>query len=139
MLFSVIYSVDMPKDHSVQEWRPANHRKWELTEWDDHEGELAYANLPKHRKYCKLLTRKEFDDFVWDQGLYMEDVETMGSIGAPGLGLFLAPAVSFTGDNDQIYQSAYVTPIPDRISEKFELTERHWNMVYKAMLSVYGV
>jgi hypothetical protein len=60
-----------------------------------------------------LDTDAEFAEFVDHCGLHIEDVETVGSIGAPGFGFGWAPALSFASHDPECLQSAYVTPIPD--------------------------
>jgi hypothetical protein len=37
-------------------------------------------------KWCAILNREQFDNFIERCGLTAEDVQTMGSIGAPGFG-----------------------------------------------------
>lgn len=145
MLFSVIYSVDVPKDGSIREYAPPNVRKlWEQTEGDE---QYEYSYLEgkwkkgRHRKWCAVLTREQFDKFVEKLSLYAERTETMGSLGAPGLGYGVSPAISFT---DNRYSSAilgaYVTPLPDKVRQKQEhpFTERDWERVRRAVLKVYG-
>jgi hypothetical protein len=167
MHFSVIYSFDVRRNQSVVPWQPKAHRtRWNCTEGDEQfEFEYLGDNCKggKHRKYCAILTRSQFDEFVSDMGLVMEDVETMGSLGAPGCGFGLAPAVSFHrewgGHEDEpIWCNAYVTPIPDFKPrwERFDLpllgeegkamadehrerrSEQIWQRIRDAMLSVYG-
>ena len=60
----------------------------------------------------------------------------MGSLGAPGCGFGLAPAISFTSDDQDAITSAYVTPLPETDKEK--LTEQDWRQTRLAVLSVYG-
>ena len=99
MLFSVIYSVDVPQGISIKPYTPPQvGRLWTRTEGDE---QYEYSYLEgrwekgKHRKWAALLTRKQFDAFVEKLGLVAEDVQTMGSLGAPGFGFGWAPAISF--------------------------------------------
>ena len=45
----------------------------------------------KHRKWCGLLTKEQFEGFVNSTGLIADSTETMGSIGPTGLRLRLVP------------------------------------------------
>jgi hypothetical protein len=60
----------------------------------------------------------------------------MGSIGAPGFGFGWAPAISFTGDEQDAIQSAFVTPLPEVEKDSFD--DRDWERVREAVLAVYG-
>jgi hypothetical protein len=137
MKFYVIYEFDVPHDLSVKSCNPPfRSRNFKLTECHDSEifcPEYAGDRVKtgKHRKYAGILTRKQFDALVDDQELSMENVETLGSLTELGW----LPAVSFTSYNGDCYQNAYVTPLPDT---KRELTERDWNRIRAAMLSVYS-
>jgi hypothetical protein len=140
MLFSIIYSVDVPRDASVRPYAPPQSRgAWDLTEGDS-EYEYGYLGgrwkKGKHRKWCAVLNRKQFDAFVSHCGLVAEDVETLGSLGAPGFGVGWAPAISFHSDDEDAMQSAYVTPLLDRLKKPAD--ERAWERVRKAVISVYG-
>ena len=139
MVFSIIYSVDVPSDVDVADFAPPDLDLWDETEDDDQYG---YGYLEgrweegHHRKWCAVLTRKEFDEFINCCGLFAEDVQTMGSLGAPGCGVGLSPAISFTSDDPDAIRSAYVTPLPEVRKELGD--ERDWQRVRNAMLSVYG-
>ena len=140
MLFSVIYSVDVPQGISIKPYTPPQvGRLWTRTEGDE---QFEYSYLEgrwekgKHRKWAALLTRKQFDAFVEKLGLVAEDVQTMGSLGAPGFGFGWAPAISFNGDDEDAILNAYVTPIPEVEKESFN--ERDWQRVREAVLNVYG-
>jgi len=140
MLFSVIFSADVPAEVSLKNYTPPKARSlWTRTE----SGKSEYAYLEgvwkrgRHGKWTALLTRDQFDEFVNKLGLYAEDVHTMGSLGAPGLGLGLSPAISFTSDDQDAILSAYVTPIPE-IEKKNGGDERDWQRVRKAVLSAYA-
>lgn len=134
MEFSIIYSIDVPRDVSVRRFNPptSQRRLWQLTEGDNGY-EFGYLEgcwtKGKHRKWCGILNRDQFDAFLAHTGLFAEDVATMGSIGAPGCGFGLAPAFSFRTDEPDAIQSAYVTPLASRseivgllqkVNEEFE-------------------
>ena len=69
-----------------------------MTEGD---GQYEYGYLEgdwekgKHRKWCAMLTKAQFTEFVRATGLVAESTETLGSIGAPGFGFGWSPAISF--------------------------------------------
>lgn len=140
MLFSVIYSVDVPDYQDIARYSPPNVEElWDETENDDQyeyeylEGEWENGS---HRKFVAVLNREQFNEFVDHCGLFAERTETMGSIGAPGFGYGWAPAVSFRSDDPDAIQSAYVTPIPE--VERESCDERDWQRVRGAVLAVYG-
>jgi hypothetical protein len=139
MQFSVIYSVDCPEDENIARFAPPDLDLWDQTEGDER---YEYGYLEdrwengSHRKWCAILDREQFDDFVQQCGLIAESTETMGSLGAPGFGFGWAPAISFTSHDSDAIQSAYVTPIPEVKSESFG--ERNWERVRGAVRSIYG-
>jgi hypothetical protein len=140
MQFSVIYSVDAPQGVSIKPYTPPQvGRLWTRTEGDE---QYEYGYLEgrwekgKHRKWAALLTREQFDAFVEKLGLVAEDVQTMGSLGAPGFGFGWAPAISFNGDDEDAIVNAYVTPIPEIEKEAYD--DRDWHRIREAVLSVYG-
>lgn len=140
MLFSIIYSVDTPKGVKITSYAPPQVRKlWDRTEGDS-EYEFGYLEgrwtKGKHRKWCAILDRDQFDQFVSHCGLCAEDVQTMGSIGAPGLGFGVSPAISFTSTDEDAILSAYVCPIPEVRKEQAD--ERDWERVRRAVINVYG-
>ena len=139
MQFSVIYSVDCPEDEDISRHAPPDLDLWDETEGD---GQYEYSYLEgrwengTHRKWCAILEREQFDNFVDHCGLFAESVQTMGSIGAPGFGYGWAPAISFNGHHDDCFANAYVTPLPESKRESGD--ERDWKRVRRAVLSVYG-
>ena len=141
MLFSIIYSVDVPENESVKPLLPREEilEKFNETEDDDNyeysylEGEWEKGH---HVKICGMLNRQEFQNFIDDTGLRAEDIETGGSIGAPGLGYGCSPAISFSNDLENAIISAYVTPIPE-VSRK-NCKENDWDRVRRAVLNVYS-
>jgi hypothetical protein len=116
MDFSIIYSVDCPRDISIRQFNPpqSQWRLWQLTE-DDSGYEYSYLegrwSKGKHRKLCAILNREQFQEFLTHTGLFAEDVQTMGSLGAPGCGFGLVPAFSFRNDDPDCIANAYVTPL----------------------------
>jgi len=140
MQFSVIYSADTPADVDVLDFAPPQAEDlWDETE-DDDQFEYGYLEGSwengHHRKWCGVLTREQFDDFIDRTGLVAEDVQTMGSIGAPGFGFGWAPAISFTSDDPNAILNAYVTPLAETRKETHD--ERDWERVRGAVLAVYG-
>jgi len=139
MQFSVIYSVDCPAREDISRYAPPDLELWDQTEGDE---EYEYSHLEgcweigSHRKWCAMLDRQQFDDLVDRCGLHAEHCGTMGSIGAPGFGFGWAPAISFTSNDTDAIQSAYVTPVPE--VERESCNERDWERVRGAVLAVYG-
>ncbi|MGD0899740.1 MAG: hypothetical protein ABR915_18055 [Thermoguttaceae bacterium] len=141
MLFSVIYSADCPRSESIARFQPPQARKlWDKTEGDN---QYEYSYLEddwekgKHRKWCGMLTKEQFQRFVDATGLVADSTETMGSLGAPGFGFGWSPAISFRDDGqERAILSAYVTPVPETRKERFD--ERDWRRVRRAVLSVFG-
>ncbi len=140
MLFSVIFSADVPAGVSLKDYKPPKARSlWTRTEG----GPSEYAYLDgawkrgRHGKWTALLTRDQFDEFVNALGLFAESTETMGSIGSPGFGFGWSPAISFTSDDHDAILSAYVTPVPE-VEKKNGGDERDWRRVRRAVLSAYA-
>ncbi len=142
MLFSVIYSVDVPRDVPIRGFLPRRsvRRHMDLTEGDE---QYEYDYLEgdwvggRHRKLVGLLVRPHFEALVEDLGLYAEDVETMGSIGAPGLfpEVWCAPAIAFNGDDPEAIQSMYVTPIPEVLG--IGIDEERWERLRRVLIDHY--
>jgi len=68
MQFSIIYSVDVPRDIPISRFAPPHVRKlWDKTEGDEQydfsylEGEWAKGH---HRKWCAILDKEQFEEFV---------------------------------------------------------------------------
>jgi hypothetical protein len=126
-------------DMSVKALQPPNVKAWELTEMDD-SYEYDYLGPEykkgKHRKYCRLMDKESFYRFVKDQCLYMQDIETMGSLTEYGH----LPAFSFDAESDEHYiinQNAYVTPLPDIQFDKV-MNEKNWKLLKQALLNLFG-
>lgn len=64
----------------------------------------------------------------------------MGSLGAPGFGFGWAPAICFELEGGNWWEQAYVTPLPEvkRRDPEKGMTERDWERVKAAVLSMYG-
>lgn len=140
MLFSIIYSVDVPEGVDLADYFPPQVEElWDETEGDE---QYEYGYLEgswesgRHRKWCGLLNRKQFDEFTDRCGLHAESTETMGSLGAPAFGWGWAPAIAFTSNDEDAIQSAYVTPVPETSRPRHD--ERDWERVKGAVLAVYG-
>jgi hypothetical protein len=140
MQFSVIYSVDAPNDTDVLDFAPPRlDELWDETEGDD---QYEYGYLEgcweggHHRKWCSILDREQFDEFIQHCGLTADSTETMGSLGAPGYGYGWAPAICFQSDDPDAMQCAYVTPMPETSKEHGD--EHDWQRVRGAVLAVYG-
>lgn len=139
MQFSVIYSVDCPEGKDIARYAPPDPSLWDQTEGDE---QYEYGYLEgcwengTHRKWCAILDREQFEEFVEHCCLSAESTETMGSIGAPGFGFGWAPAISFLSRDSDAIHSAYVTPIPETKRESCD--DEVWERVRGAMLSVYG-
>lgn len=74
MLFSIIYSVDVPEDEDVLDYAPPETDElWQETEGDE-QYEYGYLegrwSVGSHRKWCAVLTRDQFDEFVRRCGSY---------------------------------------------------------------------
>ncbi len=138
MQFSIIYSADVPEDEDISRFEPPRLELWDETE----DGPSEYAYLEgewengTHKKWCAILTREQFDEFVDHCGLSAESTRTMGSIGAPGFGFGWAPAISFNGDHEDAICNAYVTPLPEVTRSEFN--DDDWERVFGAVVSVYG-
>ena len=148
MRFYIIYDFDTCGQwESVAYYQPRRSilRKLVLTERTDAFGESEYAYLSededpdswwggKHRKYCGMLTREEFEDFLDDTGLHFETENTGGSLTEMGF----MPAIAFNGYAHNAIQSAYVTPFPDVEDEPTNLVfARNYERICKAMESLY--
>ena len=145
MRFSVVYEADCRMDDSIRRYAPPKSRAWFLTEQADGKPSNWCSELwggkAKHRKWCGLLTRTQFDEFLRATGLFAEMTETMGSLGAPGFGYGLSPAISFRDDASEAIKEAYVTPILDVIPRRLVSEKRSnvaWHRVRRAVLAVYG-
>ena len=105
--FYVIFAFNTyRKEESVNEYYPrANiRRKMQITE-DQPEFISDEVKIWKHRKLCGVLNFEEIENFMWDTGLFYEDVETMGSITEIGW----LPSFSFNDEERDCI--AYVSPL----------------------------
>lgn len=142
--FSVIYSVDVPEGVSVRKYAPPRRKAWKCTESSQGEdSEYAYLEgkwaKGKHRKYCALLSKTEFFEWMHGSGLHLEDVETMGMIGAPGGDFGHLPAFSFTADAQDAILYAYVCPLPERPPPDDPIVkERMWDRWNIVLMRHFG-
>lgn len=144
MQFSIILSIDVPSSVRIGEILNSIGRKVrrKLTQTEGKE-QFEYGYLEgdwkggDHRKLCGLLSRDAFDDLCCRLGLQAEDVETMGSLGAPGFGVGWSPAISFRAADTAAIVEAYVTPVPEFEATR-EPNPKAWDRVKKAVLAVYG-
>lgn len=137
LLFSVIYSFDIPGDMSVNSCKPPKPHLWDMTESGPSEFEM---DTPwKHRKYCAILTKDEFKEFMRHCDLETDSTETMGSIGAPGFGFGWAPAISCNYNGSDAYANAYVTPVPNKRMDRedYQDYDRDFERVKRAMLATF--
>ena len=137
--YSVIYSVSMPWGVSVRRYRP-NSKAFSAS---DVEGSKEEGYIS--RKYCALLSPKQFDKFVEDLHLSMSETKTMGSLGAPGHDIFWMPAASFEEEDYDygVWMNAYVTPNPvikDPVLPLFpeEKMDYPWEELEKELMLKYG-
>jgi len=135
--YSVIYSID---GENTEPYEPENLELWTKTE--DGESDFDIPNW-KHKKFIAILNQDQFDQFVENQGLYAEDVETMGAVGSPGHGFAWVPTISFNGTDPDAYQNAYVTPnIPMQEGKRLEEIvgkENVWSTVRGHIIKKYGL
>ncbi len=126
--FSIIYSVDIPSGINMRPFVPPHCKRL----WDETEGDSGYDysylegrwERGHHRKWVAILDQAQFDEFVRQVGLVAEDVQTMGSLGAPGFGFGWAPAICIRSDDPDAIQSAYVTPVGSK-AEIVEFLRQH--------------
>lgn len=100
MQFSVIYSVDVPADENVLDYAPPQVEElWDETE-DDDQYEYGYLEGSweggHHRKWCAILTREQFEEFIDRCGLTADSTETMGESRCARLRLWMGPGHLFS-------------------------------------------
>ena len=137
--YSVIYSID---GDDLDGHTPSNIAIWQETE-NSEESDFDVPNW-KHKKFVAILTPEQFNEFINDMGLYAEDVETMGSLGAPGYGFSWSPAISFNSENEyDIHQNAYVTPNINKKEgkrlEKLYGKKNIWEPIRQQIIQEYGI
>jgi hypothetical protein len=157
MTFGVIYEFDCRADDTVKSYQPrrALLRKMQCTEGNENR-QYSYLDEEygddsdkgpwargKHRKYCGVFNKEEFEQFIEDCELVASTTETMGSLGAPGSARWygISPAVSFDADHYGCMASAYVTPYPGfepKRESTAEKEERWFRMLKAAMVALYG-
>lgn len=166
MLYSVILSVDIgvasrdelveyygdvdldnviksKQDDALCYWRPSlpEDDMWQTEGHDQYEYSYLEGGweVGAHGKWVGVLSQEQFDTLVDEYSLVAEDVETMGSLGAPGVG-WLAPAISF--NNDDVHDAvirAYVTPFPSREKKSDSpASAGAWRRLRRAVINKYG-
>jgi len=136
MQFAVIFSADTQQD-DVFEWLNFVHPEdgWLQTEGDEAAEDEGWF----HRKWFAVLTKEQFETFVLDNVLIASPIPTMGSIGAPGLGLGWSPAICFESWDGNVTCRAYVTPIPEPVRYGKEgFSQRDWDRVRKTVVEIWG-
>jgi hypothetical protein len=135
--YGVIYSADSEEINECDSPPEAQSELWDNTE-DDDESDYGIEGW-SHKKWCALLNQEQFDEFVNHVCIHAQDIETMGSLGAPspdGICLGCSPAISFDNDDyDGIY-NAYVTPyVMGDFDHPFD--EDDWQALRKAIIRKY--
>ena len=118
MQFSVIYSVDVPaqRTRSATSLPPMSANSGIKTEGDEQyeysylEGEWKRGH---HRKWCAILTKEQFEEFIDHCGLFAERRETMGALVACIWLRLVVRQFHFVLMIAMQSQCAYVTPIPE--------------------------
>ena len=130
--YSIIYSIDALEEY-LYLGIPKDLENWTETE----NGQSDFIDEWSHKKFLSILTPEEFNKFIEDQGLYAEDVETLGSLGAPGYGYGWSPTISFISYDEDIIKNAYVTPnITEKEARKHKCKDL-WNKIFKQVLEEY--
>jgi len=147
MQFSIIYSVDCHSEADLRDFLPRREIREQMDQTEDDE-QYDYDYLEgvweggHHIKLTGILDEDQFAKFLQDTGMVAQEIETMGSIGAPGFGFGWAPAICFEpspdcGDHDSI-RNAYVTPAPDSDEENEHMSEAGWDAIKDEILARYG-
>lgn len=132
--FFVIYSFDINLECKVDNYKPNNktlkHMNLTETKPDDYE-----IWKHKHRKYVGMLSKQEFKDLCWEQGMETESCETMGSL---TFEFGLLPAISMSYSDDRTSMNIYVTPMhKDKEGYYDVVSEDNFYRVKNALLKVY--
>jgi len=148
MLFSVVFSVDVPADcdgptlrRSLRRALGVTRSASELRYLADEGGEDAQRWA---RAYCisgyGVLTRSQFAAFLEDfDHPEPEDCQTLGTLGGPANPYGIAPDINFRSDNPEWIASIRVTPIPEcKPPGTPERAERAWQRVRSAILRHYA-
>jgi hypothetical protein len=134
MEFYVIYSADVMEARYLNYCRPRPELQEKLDLTEDGESEYRYlegswANAV-HEKWAGVLSRKEFDQFIYDTFLTAEDTETLGSLTEYGH----MPAISFNADDNESICNAYVTPL---IKGEGTVSEEQWERLRSVIIAKY--
>ena len=161
-LFSIIMSIDIPipenpfdkahatlADYSPKKRLPDQRKLWSQTEKNNSTGNPNEDEY-KHAKWCSVLTKEQYQEWMDSYEMKPSTVCTMGSLGAlmppqPGYMTFeFSPAVSFDSDGRGGMVDAYVTPFvckgrkQEEPVKKDGFTERDFLRCKKAMLMASG-
>ena len=165
MLFSVIYSADVPSSEDIGRYMPARPvrrlmRKTEGNEGYEYgyladeavKGSIHYSRVHrwahgKHRKLIAIFTKRQFETFISQVGLTCTQDKTCGMLGgAHGYGWL--PALNFrldAEDYEDVIGSCYVCPLPElplraegQRLEDVPFTDDDWRRVEAATIAVYG-
>ena len=145
MRFYVIYDFDC-KRGMTKSFQPPKLHQWTLTEetntWEDSEfnyltDEGVEETYPIHRKYVAELNKEDFLQFIDEQGLFADDIETLGSLTELGH----LPAISFRSERfyygECIWHSAYITPFPE--CKRTKCKPNDWERIRTAVLNQCGL
>jgi len=139
-------------EHEFPVWTDEDGEEiWSCTEGDEEyalpdmleDDELPEGSPPgRHRKYCAILTKAQFLEFIDQCGLMASSTPTAGSLGAPGFGVGWAPAIAFTTESSEHDACAYVTPLccgaDGRPIRAAGCNERDWERVRRVLIGRYG-
>lgn len=138
LTFGVIYSIDAPKITDSN--RPPGYRRKIWTRTEHGKSECGIEDW-RMAKYTALLTREQFDEFLYHLNLVASATETMGSLGAPrpddGMPGW-TPAILFHQEDSYLddLRIAYVTPYVMN-NEFREIDADDWEALKEAIVAVY--
>lgn len=137
MQYGVIYSADADEINPCDSPPEEQNELWTETENYD-ESDYGIEGWV-HKKWCACLDQEQFDQFVNHVCIYAEDIETMGSLGAPspdGMILGVMPAICFEGGGEIGIHNAYVTPyIMGDFDTPFD--EDDWQALRRQLIEKY--
>jgi hypothetical protein len=134
MEFYVIYSVDCLYENYLNNCRPRPELCEKLTLTEEGESEYRYLEgqweEAVHEKWAGILSKADFEKFLYDTFLTAEDCETLGSLTEYGW----MPAIPFNADDEESICNAYVTPL---IPGQAEMSEAQWERLRSAVIHKY--
>ncbi len=153
--YSVIYSVDIlcfdeelalpgkERPRYIRAYFPPKGVIGKMTRTEDSTSGFQNDFAVAHGKWCGVLTYEEFKALLRDSNMDVEEVETMGSLGASGFDCSWVPAVCFRAPGDEYLGPdwaddvmAYVTPlITDEQVKEWGLYDGDdvWDFIQKEM------